>query len=86
MIGVALKGLLGRKLRTALTALAIVLGVAMISGTYVLTDTITSAYTTIVNDSFVNSDASSSAARLRSRTTTAIPPKRRPFRPPCSRR
>ena len=29
----ALKGLLGRKLRTALTALAIVLGVAMISGT-----------------------------------------------------
>ena len=29
----------------------------MISGTYVLTDTITSAYTTIVNDSFVNSDA-----------------------------
>jgi putative ABC transport system permease protein len=57
MIGVALKGLLGRKLRTALTALAIVLGVAMISGTYVLTDTITSAYTTIVNDSFVNSDA-----------------------------
>ena len=32
MIRVALKGLLGRKLRAALTAFAIVLGVAMISG------------------------------------------------------
>ena len=31
MIGVALKGLLGRKLRATLTAFAIVLGVAMIS-------------------------------------------------------
>jgi putative ABC transport system permease protein len=57
MIGVALKGLLGRKLRTFLTALAIVLGVSMISGTYVLTDSITAAYTSIVDDSFVNSDA-----------------------------
>jgi len=57
MIGVALKGLLGRKLRTFLTALAIVLGVSMISGTYVLTDTITAAFTNVVDDSFSNSDA-----------------------------
>ena len=40
----ALRGLLGRKLRTVLTALAIVLGVAMVSGTYVLTDSIKNAY------------------------------------------
>ena len=40
----ALKSLAGRKLRTFLTALAIVLGVAMISGTYVLTDTIDRAF------------------------------------------
>ncbi len=46
----ALKGLLGRKLRTALTALAIVLGVAMISGTYVLTDSIDKAFDTIFTD------------------------------------
>src|SRR2546422_1165240 len=57
MIGVALKGMLGRKLRTALTALAIVLGVSMISGTYVLTDTIKAAFTTIVDKSYENSDA-----------------------------
>ena len=47
MIRVALKGLAGRKLRAALTALAIVLGVAMISGTYILTDTIKSAFGTV---------------------------------------
>ena len=50
MIKFALKGLLGRKLRTALTALAIVLGVAMISGTYVLTDSIDSAFDTIFTE------------------------------------
>ena len=57
MNSVALKGLFGRKLRTVLTALAIVLGVSMISGTYVLTDTITAAFTNVVSDSFAHSDA-----------------------------
>jgi putative ABC transport system permease protein len=46
----ALRGLLGRKLRTTLTALAIVLGVAMVSGTYVLTDSIDQAFDTIFTD------------------------------------
>src|SRR5881396_143422 len=40
MIRVALRGLLGRKLRTSLTAIAIVLGVAMVAGTFMLTDSI----------------------------------------------
>jgi putative ABC transport system permease protein len=35
-----IKGLLAHKLRLALTALAVVLGVAFVSGTYVLTDTL----------------------------------------------
>ena len=47
MTRVALKGLLGRKLRVALTAIAIVLGVAMVSGTYILTDTIKSAFASV---------------------------------------
>jgi putative ABC transport system permease protein len=38
------RGLLTRKLRSVLTAVAIVLGVAMISGTFVLTDQISSAF------------------------------------------
>jgi putative ABC transport system permease protein len=46
----ALKGLLGRKLRTALTAFAIVLGVAMVSGTFVLTDSIDKAFDSIFTD------------------------------------
>ena len=50
MLRVALKGLLGRKLRTALTAIAIVLGVAMVSGTFVLTDSIDQAFDSIFSD------------------------------------
>jgi putative ABC transport system permease protein len=46
----AIRGLLSRKLRTGLTALAIVLGVAMISGTYVLTDSIDQAFDRIFTD------------------------------------
>ncbi|HEU4941968.1 MAG TPA: FtsX-like permease family protein [Gaiellaceae bacterium] len=53
----ALKGLLGRKLRTSLTAIAIVLGVAMISGTYVLTDSIDQAFESIFSDVRQGSDA-----------------------------
>jgi putative ABC transport system permease protein len=53
----ALKGLLGRKLRTALTAIAIVLGVAMVAGTFMLTDSIDQAFDTIFTDSRTGSDA-----------------------------
>ena len=53
----AIRGLLSRKLRTALTALAIVLGVAMISGTYVLTDSIDQAFERIFNDIRAGSNA-----------------------------
>jgi putative ABC transport system permease protein len=51
VIRVALRGLLGRKLRTSLTAIAIVLGVAMVSGTFVLTDSIDQAFDSIFTDS-----------------------------------
>ncbi|HMB18282.1 MAG TPA: FtsX-like permease family protein [Gaiellaceae bacterium] len=57
MVRFALKGLLGRKLRTALTAIAIVLGVAMVAGTFMLTDSIDQAFDTIFTDSRKGSDA-----------------------------
>jgi putative ABC transport system permease protein len=44
MTKATVQGLMGRKLRTALTAIAIVLGVAMVSGTLVLTDTMRKAF------------------------------------------
>jgi putative ABC transport system permease protein len=56
VIGVALKGLAGRKLRATLTAMAIVLGVAMISGTYILTDTIKSAFGTVFTQVYKHTD------------------------------
>ena len=57
MIRVALRGMAGRKLRTALTAIAIVLGVAMMSGAYVLTDTIDKAFDAIFVESYAGTDA-----------------------------
>jgi putative ABC transport system permease protein len=44
MLNATLKGLLAHKLRLAATALAIVLGVSFVAGTYVLTDTITASF------------------------------------------
>jgi putative ABC transport system permease protein len=57
MIGVAVKGLLGRKTRALLTALAIILGVSMVSGTYVLTDTINKAFTGVLVSTYENTSA-----------------------------
>ena len=57
MIRFALKGLLTRKLRTALTAIAIVLGVATVSGTFVLTDSIDKAFDSIFSDVCKGTDA-----------------------------
>ncbi|HEX5469114.1 MAG TPA: FtsX-like permease family protein [Gaiellaceae bacterium] len=51
MTRVALRGLWGRKLRSVLTAVAIVLGVALVAGTLVLTDSIDKAFDNIFTDS-----------------------------------
>ncbi|HEY2355219.1 MAG TPA: FtsX-like permease family protein [Gaiellaceae bacterium] len=57
MIRIALKGMARRKLRTALTAIAIVLGVALITGTYVLTDSVKGAFGGIFTEIYAGSDA-----------------------------
>jgi putative ABC transport system permease protein len=57
VIKVSLRGLAGRKLRAVLTGIAIVLGVAMISGTYILTDTVQSAFTSLFTESYSGTDA-----------------------------
>jgi putative ABC transport system permease protein len=53
---VVLKGLLAHKLRLALTALAIVLGVTFISGTFVLTDTLHNTFNTLFGRIYQNVD------------------------------
>ena len=57
MFTVVLRGLWARKSRTVLTALAVVLGVAMISGTFVLMDTVMSAYSGIFSTAYEHTDA-----------------------------
>ncbi|MGZ4381265.1 MAG: hypothetical protein ACXVZ3_07585, partial [Gaiellaceae bacterium] len=57
MIKVALRSLMGRKLRFALTAFAIVLGVAMVTGTYMLTDSINRAFGGIFTEIYRGTDA-----------------------------
>jgi putative ABC transport system permease protein len=57
MIAVALKGLAGRKVRALLTAFAVVIGVMMVSGTLVLTDTMQKAFDGIFTASYEQTDA-----------------------------
>src|SRR5664280_2190405 len=57
MIRISLRGLLTRKLRSSLTAIAIVLGVCMISGTYVLTDTINHSFDSLYQQIYKGTDA-----------------------------
>ncbi len=47
---VALRGLWGRKLRTVLTALSIILGTSMITGTFILRDQINNAFSSIFHE------------------------------------
>src|SRR3954471_15496353 len=55
---VALRGLFARKLRLILTALAVALGVTLIAGTYVFTDTINRSFDRIFTQSAKGTDAS----------------------------
>ncbi|HZT84847.1 MAG TPA: FtsX-like permease family protein [Gaiellaceae bacterium] len=66
-----------RKLRTALTAIAIVLGVALITGTYVLTDSIKGAFGGIFTQVYRGTDATvtgKSAFTLSGQNNTTAPP------------
>jgi putative ABC transport system permease protein len=49
---VTVKGLLARKLRLALTALAIVLGVTFVTGTLVLTDTLNQTFNALIGNAY----------------------------------
>src|SRR6476660_6209434 len=57
MTKLVLRGLMTRKLRTFLTSLAILLGVAMVTGTFVLTDQINAAFKDIFQTGNAKIDA-----------------------------
>jgi putative ABC transport system permease protein len=56
MTAVALKGLAARKLRAASTVLAVLLGVALVAGTYILTDTINRSFDDIFTTALEGTD------------------------------
>jgi putative ABC transport system permease protein len=56
VIRLSFKGLLAHKLRASLTALAIILGTAMIAGTLVITNQITRAFADIFNNAYKTTD------------------------------
>ena len=53
---VALRGLFARKLRLVLTALAVVLGVALTAGSFILTDTALKSFDDLFGDVFKGTD------------------------------
>jgi putative ABC transport system permease protein len=57
MLRVTIKGLLAHKLRLALTALAVVLGVAFMAGSLVLTDTIRAVFDDLFTEVNIGTDA-----------------------------
>jgi putative ABC transport system permease protein len=74
MLKVVLKGLAGRKLRALLTAVAIILGVTMISGTYVLTDTINAGFTQVFTTVYSKTDAVITGKSLVNNSSSAAAP------------
>ena len=83
MLGLTFASLRSRPLRAILTALSIVLGVAMISGTFVLTGQINRAFSEIFDAVNVKNDVVDRAAHRRARTTRTASRSR--SRPRCSR-
>jgi putative ABC transport system permease protein len=74
MLAVSLRGMAGRKLRTVLTAIAVVLGVALIAGTYVLTDTIDRQFDQIFQQVRKGIDVSVTPKKLFNTDNQANPP------------
>jgi putative ABC transport system permease protein len=56
MLRTTLKGVFAHKARLALTALAIILGVSFVTGTFIFTDTIDKTFNTLFEDSYAGTD------------------------------
>jgi putative ABC transport system permease protein len=74
MLAVALRGLLARKLRAVSTILAIALGVALVAGTYVLTDTINRSFDDIFETALEGTDVIVTPREIVSQDTSEPPP------------
>ncbi|HEY0516836.1 MAG TPA: ABC transporter permease, partial [Solirubrobacteraceae bacterium] len=71
MLRLVLRGFLQRKLRVALTAIAIVLGVALMAGSYILTDTINNSFAAIFQTASKGHDVVITPAQILGRRVRA---------------
>jgi putative ABC transport system permease protein len=71
---VSFRGLMQRKLRTSVTALAVLLGVAFIAGSYVLTDTINKSFDEIFDVAYAGTDVAVSSSTTAQGDQAAPPP------------
>ena len=78
------RGFVQRKLRVLLTAIAIALGVALMAGTYILTDTINNSFAGIFQTANEGHDVVITPAQTLGQQGAARKPRRSPKR--CSRR
>jgi putative ABC transport system permease protein len=71
---VALRGLAQRKLRAFVTILAVLLGVAFIAGSYVLTDTINRSFDDIFDQAYAGTDVAVSSSTTGQADNPDVPP------------
>jgi putative ABC transport system permease protein len=71
---VSLRGLAQRKLRTSVTVLAVLLGVAFIAGSYVLTDTINKSFDEIFDVAYAGTDVAISSSTTAQGDNAEPPP------------
>jgi putative ABC transport system permease protein len=74
VLKVALNGLLARKLRTALTGFAVVIGVAFVAGTFVFTDTIDASFKDLFERASKGTDVSVQSELVVEEDFAAPPP------------
>ncbi len=74
MTKVSLRGLAQRKLRAFVTMLAVLLGVAFIAGSYVLTDTINRSFDEIFDVAYAGTDVAISASTTGQSDGADLPP------------
>jgi putative ABC transport system permease protein len=74
MTSVALKGLAARKLRAFSTILAVLLGVALVAGTYILTDTINRSFDDIFTTALEGTDVVVTPKEIVAQDTSEPPP------------
>jgi putative ABC transport system permease protein len=74
MLALSLRGIASRKLRTALTAFAVVLGIALVSGTYLLTDTINRTFDQVFKTANKGVDVAITPRKLFANDPSSQPP------------